>query len=98
MPINQEVTATFSEAMDPATITGSTFTVIGPGLTPVTGNVSYDAANGIAIFAPIGTFAASTEFTATIMTGAKSLGALRWRLTSCGTSRPVRALTRPTRG
>jgi Ice-binding-like/Bacterial Ig-like domain len=74
MPINQEVTATFSEAMDPATITGSTFTVIGPGLTPVTGNVSYDAANGIAIFAPIGTFAASTEFTATIMTGAKSLG------------------------
>ena len=56
MPINQEVTATFSEAMDPATITGSTFTVIGPGLTPVTGNVSYDAANGIAIFAPTGTF------------------------------------------
>jgi hypothetical protein len=60
--------------MDPATITGSTFTVIGPGLTPVTGNVSYDAANGIAIFAQTGTFAASTEFTATITTGGQESG------------------------
>jgi ice-binding like protein/Big-like domain-containing protein len=74
MPINQEVTATFSEAMDSATITGSTFTVTGPGLTPVTGTVSYDATNGIAMFVPIGSFAVGTEFNATITTGAKSLG------------------------
>ena len=71
-PVNQKVTATFSEAMDPATIIDSTFTVTGPGLTPVGGSVTYDAASDSAIFTPTGTFAPSTEFTATITTGAQS--------------------------
>jgi hypothetical protein len=31
------VTATFSEAMNPATINATTFTLIGPGTTPVAG-------------------------------------------------------------
>src|SRR4029077_5201763 len=74
MPTNQKITATFSEAMDPATILVSgTFTVTGPGATPVAGSVTYDAANNIAIFAPTAaTFAVSTTFTATITTAAKS--------------------------
>lgn len=71
-PVNQKVTATFSEAMDPTTIIDSTFTVTGPGLTPVGGSVTYDAASDSAIFTPTGTFAPSTEFTATITTGAQS--------------------------
>jgi hypothetical protein len=74
LPINQEITATFSEAMDPTTITASTFTVTGPGLVPVTGNVTYDPTNTIATFAPTGIFTVGTEFTATITTGVKSLG------------------------
>jgi hypothetical protein len=71
--INQKVTATFSEAMDPATIIDSTFTVTGPSLTPVGGAVTYDATNHIATFTPTSTLAPSIEFTATITTGAQSL-------------------------
>jgi len=59
--------------MDPATIIDSNFTVTAPDLTPVAGNVTYDATNHIAIFTPTGTFAAGTKFTATITTGAQSL-------------------------
>ncbi|MGA8059886.1 MAG: Ig-like domain-containing protein [Candidatus Binataceae bacterium] len=73
MPINRKITATFSRAMKLTTITDSTFTVTGPGLTPVGGTVTYDATNHIAIFAPTGgTFATGTQFTATITTGAQS--------------------------
>ena len=60
--------------MDPTTITASTFTVTGPGLVPVTGNVTYDPTNTIATFAPTGIFIVGTEFTATITTRVKSLG------------------------
>jgi hypothetical protein len=78
MPTNQQITATFSEAMNPATILApGTFTVTGPGVTPVPGTVTYDGTNNIAIFAPTGgNFATSTTFTATITTAAQSLGAL----------------------
>jgi methionine-rich copper-binding protein CopC len=74
MPTDQKITATFSEAMNAATIlVPGTFTVTGPGATPISGTVTYDAVNNIAIFAPIaGTFAASTTFTATITTAALS--------------------------
>jgi hypothetical protein len=72
VPINRKITVAFSQAMDPTTITTTTFTVTGPGLTPVTGTVTYDATNNIAIFAPTGLLPASTTFTGTITTGAKS--------------------------
>jgi hypothetical protein len=74
MGTNQEVTAAFNEPMDSATILApGTFTVTGPGATPVSGVVAYDAANNIAVFAPTeGTFANSTTFTATLTTAAES--------------------------
>ena len=74
MATNQEVTATFSEPMDPASIVASgTFTVTGPGATGVSGAVTYDAINNLAVFAPTaGTFAISTTFTATLTTAAQS--------------------------
>src|SRR6202035_487252 len=51
-----------------------TFTVTGPGATSVSGVVTYDSVNNIAIFAPAGgNFAVSTTFTATITTAAQSL-------------------------
>lgn len=62
--------------MDPTTITTTTFTVTGPGLTPIAGTVTYDATNNIAIFAPTGLLPASTTITATITTGAKSAAAV----------------------
>jgi len=69
VPVNTPITATFSEAMDPTTITGSTFTVMGPGATPVAGAVTYSGTT--ATFTPTLLLHAGTLFTATITTGAK---------------------------
>jgi hypothetical protein len=76
MGTNQKITATFSESMNSASILASgTFSVNGPGATPVSGTVTYDATNSIAVFAPTGgTFAISTTFTATLTTAAMSSG------------------------
>jgi hypothetical protein len=72
--INQAINATFSTAMDPATITTGTFTLAGPGTTTfVTGTVTYNAASNIATFTPASNLAASALFTATVTTGAKDL-------------------------
>ena len=71
--LNSKVTATFSEPMDPATINGTTFTLTGPGATPVAGAVTYAAASNSAVFTPASNLAASTLFTITITTGAKDL-------------------------
>lgn len=71
VPINRKIAATFSEAMAPATITTTTFTVTGPGTTPVSGTVTYAASGKTAIFAPTGNLTTSTAYTATITTWAK---------------------------
>jgi hypothetical protein len=73
VPVSQTLAATFSAAMNPSTITGSTFTLTGPGATPVTGTVAYDVISHIATFAPGSALAANTIYTATITTGAKDL-------------------------
>jgi hypothetical protein len=65
------VTATFSEAMNPATINTTTFTVTaGTPPVAVTGVVTYAAST--AIFTPSSPLALSTLYTATITTGAQS--------------------------
>jgi hypothetical protein len=71
--LNKQPSATFSEAMDPLTMTTANFSVTGPGVTPVTGTVAYDAVNKIATFTPASNLASATTFTATITTGAKDL-------------------------
>ena len=71
--INTKLTATFSQAMDPLTITTTTFTVTGPGTTSVSGTVAYVGTGTTAIFTPASDLAANTLFTATITSGARSL-------------------------
>src|SRR6185436_9913314 len=68
--INQSLSATFSEAMDPATISTTTFT-LNQGATPVTGTVTYVGTT--ATFAPASALAINTTYTATITTGVKDL-------------------------
>ena len=63
-----KVDATFSEAMDPATLTAATFTVA-QGAVSVPGAVTYSGLS--ATFAPAKALAANVTFTATITTGAK---------------------------
>ena len=74
VPTNQALTATFSEAMNPSTISSATFTLTAPGAVAVTGAVTYIAAGSVATFTPTAALAASTVYTATITTGAMDLG------------------------
>jgi hypothetical protein len=66
------VVATFSEAMNPATINSTTF-LLAAGSTPVAGAVTYDAPSHAATFTPSSSLALSTLYTATITTGAQDL-------------------------
>jgi hypothetical protein len=59
----KKITATFNEAMDPATINGSTFT-IRHGAIPVAGVVTYSGL--VAMFSPAADLLANTVYTATI--------------------------------
>jgi len=70
---NSVLTATFSEAMNAATIISpaTTFTLTGPGTTPVAGVVTYDASSYAATFTPSSILALNTLYTATITTGAQ---------------------------
>lgn len=72
---NTKISATFSEAMDASTIDSATFTLTGPGITPVAGNVSYAAGAKTATFTPTAPvlLAANTVYTATITTGVTDL-------------------------
>src|ERR1035441_5763433 len=67
---NTILTATFSVAMNSTSINGATFTLTGPGTTPVAGVVTYDAPSKTATFTPSSPLALSTLYTATITTGA----------------------------
>ncbi len=67
-PDTAVITATFSKAMNPATITSLTFT-LNAGTTSVAGTATYIAATDIATFTPKASLAPNTTFTATITTG-----------------------------
>jgi hypothetical protein len=70
---NATATARFNEAMDPATINSTTFTLTGPGGAAVAGAVTYSVANLTATFTPTAALALNTLYTATVTTGAKDL-------------------------
>jgi Ice-binding-like/Bacterial Ig-like domain len=70
---NTLVTATFSEAMKASTINTTTFTLTGPGSTPVGGTVTYVVSSDVATFTPTNPLALNTLYTATITTGAQDL-------------------------
>jgi hypothetical protein len=90
--INQAVNATFSEPMDPLTITTASMTLSGPGGTGVVGTVGYDVVGRIATFTPTASLTALTAYTATITTAAKDLAGnalatnFVWSFTTAGTA------------
>jgi hypothetical protein len=69
VPLNQIITATFNEEMDPSSITSTTFTVV--GVAPIAGTVTYTG--NTASFAPAVLLAENTTYTARITTKAKDL-------------------------
>ena len=68
--LNGSLNVKFSEALDPATVNTTTFT-LSAGATPVAGSVSYN--NKVATFTPTSNLAASTVYTATLTTGITDL-------------------------
>jgi len=71
---NQRASVAFSEAMDPATISGETFT-LKQGNTPLSGNVATNGSN--AIFTPASSFEKGKSYTGTVTTGARDLAGNR---------------------
>jgi hypothetical protein len=64
------VTATFSEAMDPATINGTTFELRDSANVLVAATVTYNATTRVATLTPGSQLAGSTVYTATVLGGA----------------------------
>ena len=102
--VNHKITATFSEAMNSSTLTPASFTVTGPGATPVFGTVTY--LNGTAIFTPSNNLVSNTPYTATIAAGAMDLAgnasqSMTWSFTTGANpdvTAPVVISTSPTDG
>ena len=98
--VNQTLTATFSETLNCATVTASTFTVAGRGGTPVPGVVS--CSGTLATFMPAGVLASNTLYTATLTTGITDAegdplaGNFVWRFTTA--LPPVVSSTSPLSG
>ncbi|HEX5328907.1 Ig-like domain-containing protein, partial [Sulfuricurvum sp.] len=68
--INQNITATFNEAVDPATVNTTTFT-LSDGVTPIAGIVSYMGTT--ATFNPTSNLNVDTNYTATVTTAVQDL-------------------------
>jgi len=94
--VNQDITVTFSDPMNSTTLTAATFTVAGPGPTPVSGVVTYSGT--LATFSPNASLTTNTLFNATITTGTKDLAGnalasdFVWSFTT-GTTRDTTAPT-----
>ena len=67
------ISATFSEAMIPATINGTTFTLATAGSGVVAGQVTYNSSTNTAVLTPTAKLLAGTLYTATISTGVTDL-------------------------
>ncbi|MBK7903396.1 MAG: Ig-like domain-containing protein [Proteobacteria bacterium] len=86
--INTLITASFSEPMDPLTITAAHFVLACPAGTPVAGAVGYAVNGSVATLTPASDLPASTTCTAQITTGAEDVAgnalaiAVNWSFTT----------------
>ncbi len=71
--LGTSATATFSEAMNAATITTSTVVLRNPSNGIIASTVSYNASTNVATLTPTAALAASTTYTATITGGASGV-------------------------
>jgi ice-binding like protein/Big-like domain-containing protein len=76
VPLNEAISATFSEAMNPLNLTTSTFLLYSgteASGTAIAGQVTYDQVNFIATFTPTDPLTASTFYTATVTAAATDM-------------------------
>ena len=90
--LNSIVTATFNEAMNPATLNTGSFIVSGPGGAAVAGQVSYASSSNVATFTPTANLTPATLYTATLTTAVSDArgnglaGNVAWTFTTGSTS------------
>ena len=102
--ITSAVTATFSEALNASTLTGSTFTLTPQGGTAIAATVAYSSSGNVATLTPNAPLAYNTTYTATITTGVtSSLGAAlaanyTWSFTTATAPPPTVTAVTPTNG
>jgi hypothetical protein len=88
------VQASFSRPLDPTTVTGSSFTLTGPGGAPVAATVSYDTTTQTASLAPSSPLSDSTTYTVrltsaiTAVDGVPLSGPVSWSFTTAAQSHP----------
>jgi len=91
IPLGVKITATFSEVMNPLTLTTATFT-LQQGLAPVAGNVTLSGT--LATFTPLGSLQPGTRYTATVTNAVQDLSGNTpvanyvWYFTTAGTPFP----------
>jgi hypothetical protein len=94
---NAPVNATFSEGIDPSTLTSTNFTLVNAQGQTVPGTLSYDASSNTASLAPTGGLAFQATYTATVKGGASGVTDLSgnalasdrvWSFTTSGPSCP----------
>jgi subtilisin len=103
--VTSSITATFSEAVQSPTVTGTTFTLKNSAGTSITGTVTLSTDSKVATFKPSSALAYSTSYTAAVTNGIKDLAGnlltpKSWSFTtaaastsSCGDNLPVSAAT-----
>jgi hypothetical protein len=105
--VSSSVVATFSEAVQSSTVTGTTFTLKNSAGTSILGAVSLGTDAKTATLKPSSSLAASTSYTATITTGVKDLAgnamttAKSWSFTTAAaadTTAPSVVSTNPANG
>lgn len=72
VPVNRNVAATFSEDLDPASVTAEAFSVVDASDVAVPGTVTMVGSTTV-VFTPAEDFQASTDYTTTITTGVTDL-------------------------
>ena len=88
------VNAVFSEAVNPSTVTGSTFQLFGPGNSLIAATVTYTSGSQTATLQPTAALASSTTYTAVVTGGSNGVKDLAgnalasnftWSFTTAGT-------------
>lgn len=103
------ITASFSEAMDPASITATTFELRDPAGAVVPATVTYNGSTGRAVLDPTAALAGGTRYTATVKGGPDGVADaagnplaqdLTWsfRTSGANTTAPLVTATTPTAG
>jgi outer membrane biosynthesis protein TonB len=93
--VNADVVASFSEAMHPSSLSGSTFTLTPAAGDPVAATVTRSADGTVATLDPTAALTAGTAYTATVTTGASDMAGNplaapeTWSFTTAGTPPPV---------